>query len=70
MTTTAAGRAAQDNGLAPDHFPACPHCGNLCGKLARLCADCGAFLYHPTADDRLVRSRLHGKPPSGEDSHP
>jgi predicted amidophosphoribosyltransferase len=33
------------DGIAPDHYPTCPHCGNLCGKLARVCYDCGAHLY-------------------------
>jgi len=28
-----------------DHFPTCPRCGNLCGRLARVCVDCGCRLY-------------------------
>ena len=31
----------------PDHLPTCPHCGNLCGRLATKCADCGCALYPP-----------------------
>lgn len=43
-------------------FPACPHRGNLCGKLARLCADCGAFLREPDLNDWALRRRLHPQP--------
>lgn len=31
----------------PDHFPSCPRCGNLCGRLARVCAGCGTRLHEP-----------------------
>lgn len=53
----------------PDHSPSCPQCGNLCGRLARICADCGAFLYEPNLNDRIIRERLHGKtwPHAGRD---
>jgi len=55
----------------PDSFPTCPQCGNLCGKLARLCADCGAFLYAPNSDDRMIREMLHPQAaPRREDTHP
>lgn len=40
-------------------YPSCPHCGNLCGRLARVCADCGAFLYEPVLTDRMMRDKLH-----------
>jgi hypothetical protein len=36
----------------------CPHCGNLCGRLARVCADCAGYLYEPTETDRLERQEL------------
>jgi predicted amidophosphoribosyltransferase len=57
------------NRRSPDSFPCCPHCGNLCGKLARLCADCGSFLYEPNAGDRFIRAMLHAAP-KGEDTTP
>jgi tRNA(Ile2) C34 agmatinyltransferase TiaS len=41
-------QARWDN-LLPDHFPSCPRCGNLCGRLAVRCADCGARLFEPDA---------------------
>jgi len=43
--------------LQPDHFPACPNCGNLCGKLARICVDCGWRLYEEGVDPpgRIVK---------------
>jgi len=39
-------------------YPICPGCGSLCGRLARICADCGAFLYEPTREDRDERREL------------
>lgn len=45
MSDTADRRAARSDAYALDHFPTCPHCGNLCGRLASKCADCGAQLY-------------------------
>lgn len=38
-----------------DHYPTCPRCGNLCGRLAARCADCHAKLYEldSHAADRL-----------------
>ena len=38
-------RARTMNLLGPDHYPACPGCGDLCGLLAQRCANCGAQLY-------------------------
>jgi hypothetical protein len=59
------------------NYPTCPHCGNLCGRLARLCSDCGAFLYEPNLDDRVIRDKLHPNgesrwtpPPKGEATAP
>jgi len=40
----AAYRAHARESVTPDHFPTCPRCGELCGKLAIICADCGARL--------------------------
>jgi hypothetical protein len=40
------------------NYPTCPHCGEVCGRLARVCADCGAYLYEPTPSDRLERREL------------
>lgn len=28
-------------------MPVCPHCGDLCGRLAQVCASCGHPLYDP-----------------------
>lgn len=47
MTDTAASRQRANDLNALDHFPTCPHCGNLCGRLATKCADCGCALYPP-----------------------
>lgn len=33
-----------------DHHPACPSCGDLCGRLARKCASCGRPLYPSDLD--------------------
>jgi hypothetical protein len=41
---------------APDHLPACPRCGNLCGVMAVICVDCGSRLY--LDDDHLPIPRL------------
>lgn len=38
--------------VTADSMPACPRCGNLCGRLARICVDCGAKLY----DDLFVQA--------------
>ena len=46
-------------------YPVCPDCGNLCGRLARLCHDCGAYLFEPDPDDRAIRRRLHSRFDSG-----
>lgn len=55
------------NAVLPDHLPSCPRCGSLCGRLARLCADCGMGLYEQMkGDDRMIRDKLHGRAPSGE----
>lgn len=45
MPRNAALDAAASDRIQPDHYPACPRCGNLCGVLARVCVDCGARLY-------------------------
>lgn len=39
-------------------YPVCPSCGEQCGRLARICVDCGAYLYEPTPSDRLERAML------------
>lgn len=31
--------------LALDHYPECPACGDPCGRLAEVCAACGASLW-------------------------
>ena len=49
MTDRATDRRRGDL-LAPDRYPTCPACGNLCGKLARICADCGAQLFASEVD--------------------
>ena len=49
MPQNAALDAAASDRIQPDHYPACPRCGNLCGVLARICVDCGARLYTETA---------------------
>lgn len=33
-----------------DHYPTCPRCGDLCGKLARICVSCGARLILSAGD--------------------
>lgn len=58
-------RAKGWDAVTPDQFPSCPHCGNLCGKLARVCYDCGAHLFDDVTNDG--RRRL---PPEGEAMHP
>lgn len=55
----AARRAERRNGVSPDHFPTCPRCGNLCGRLAVICADCGARL-KPT-DNELPALARNGR---------
>ncbi len=56
MTRDNAARKARAADLATcDHFPSCPHCGEACGRLARVCADCGSFLYEPTPEDRNMK---------------
>lgn len=47
---TAARRQAQDDRNALDHFPVCPGCGDLCGVLAQVCANCKAQLYSTDLD--------------------
>lgn len=52
-----------------DRYPVCPKCGNLCGVLAVVCADCGARLKPTESDLRLARE--HGKiagMPSADDA--
>lgn len=39
------------------HYPACPSCGNLCGRLAQVCADCGALLFVDTSLHARLQSR-------------
>lgn len=36
-------------------YPVCPHCGELCGRLARICADCGALLVEDMRGERNHR---------------
>lgn len=31
--------------LGFDHYPCCPHCGNVCAQQARVCFQCGTHLY-------------------------
>ncbi len=38
-------RARRHEAVTGDHFPACPRCGDLCGRLAQVCAECGTRLY-------------------------
>ena len=69
----AAMRAARHAAVTDDNFPACPRCGNLCGRLAIVCADCGARL-KPTEND-LRDAADHGKvsrnaAPPREDTSP
>lgn len=56
MPRNAALDAAASDRIQPDHYPACPRCGNLCGVLAVICADCGARLYLEP-EDRYPRLR-------------
>lgn len=51
MTETARTRQRANDALSLDRFPSCPHCGNLCGKLARVCYDCGAHLFQDVTND-------------------
>jgi predicted amidophosphoribosyltransferase len=55
--------AHEHDSWLPDHLPTCPHCGNLCGKLAQVCYDCGARLYDTHTNDG--RRRL-----TAEDTQP
>lgn len=36
-------------------FPECPHCGNLCGRLAQRCYQCGTKLYMETKSPQSRR---------------
>lgn len=42
--------ADRHDGVAPDHYPVCTGCGNLCGVLAQICVDCGTRL-KPTEEE-------------------
>lgn len=53
------------NMIALDHFPVCGGCGDLCGKLARVCFGCGRALY-PTDHALEVASRAMQAAPKGE----
>lgn len=55
MTENAATRAQQSDRYGIDLYPSCPRCGNLCGRLAVVCADCGARLKPTENDLRLAR---------------
>jgi hypothetical protein len=57
--TTSRGDSHSTDALSLDRYPSCPQCGNICGRLARLCADCGAFLYEPDLTDHVLRDKLH-----------
>ena len=59
---SAAYRAHAREMASSDRYPVCPACGNLCGVLARICADCGARLHPTEADLRLARES--GKMPA------
>jgi hypothetical protein len=50
--------------VLPDHEPTCPRCGDLCPRLARICAGCGAQLYESLrAADRPVSVPRMTAPP-------
>jgi predicted amidophosphoribosyltransferase len=60
-------RAAHDAGLVePDHYPTCPRCGNLCGRLAVICADCGARLKPTPEDLKILREHGHTEGAGGQ----
>lgn len=59
MPDFAALRALRGDLAEPDHYPTCPICGNLCGRLARVCVDCGARLYEPGAEPVDAEHRAH-----------
>lgn len=65
---TAAMRAERSDHVAADHYPVCPSCGNLCGLLARICADCHAPLMATEADLRAAaeNGRMHRMPSADE----
>ena len=52
---------------ALDHLPTCPSCGNLCGMLAEICADCGARLKPTEADLRIAAQAGEAHDPSRKD---
>jgi ribosomal protein L32 len=66
---SAANRAKRHDHVMPDHYPVCPSCGNLCGRLARICADCGVSLMATPGDlrDAAANGRMH-RMPSADDA--
>lgn len=53
--------------ISPDHYPECPKCHDICGRLARVCASCGTALFDPR-DAVGVESPVMNAAPKREDS--
>ena len=76
MTRNDAEQTARSlDAMAPDHYPTCPNCGDLCGMLAVICVECGARLYEPgfaiMPPDPLESLPMQAAETfQGEDSHP
>ena len=65
MSNARTDHAAADLAMR-DHFPTCPRCGDLCGRMAYRCSDCGAKLY-----EQAEPAWLEDVPPTiGEDDSP
>ncbi len=45
-----------------DHFPVCPHCGELCGRLAEVCSACGSRLFLTAAELERAAAELAAAP--------
>jgi hypothetical protein len=62
--------------VTPDHYPACPRCGDLCGVLATVCVGCGTRLVLNDDDRRTLGLRggtggaviRHAAPPASPPS--
>jgi hypothetical protein len=71
VTETAGIRARRDDLGALDHYPTCPRCGDLCGRLARICVECGAELFASPvdlADAQAVGSHAMNAAPKRDDT--